>query len=53
MYILKYFDGSELKLNCTTFSFAKKAAEENPNVYQILRNNRNKSVVWERECEEF
>jgi len=50
MYILKYFDGDEIVLSKgIDKSYAIKMAEKNQTIYQVIRNNRDKEIVWERE----
>lgn len=54
MFKLIYFDGSELVLRgVTRFVAVRKVAESNPFVYQVVKMNRDKKVVWEREAEEL
>lgn len=50
MYTLIYFSGKELEMPNATWRSVKDIALANPNVYQIQRNNRDKEIVWEREC---
>lgn len=53
MYKIVYFSGKELLMGegYKLKTLVSQIAEKNTNVYQIVYNNRDQRVVWEREAE--